>query len=152
MKGTVLICYPDGRQELEEQELPDISVEELQARKAERVAASKTALADYLATHPLTWVDGNQYSVTAEKQSLLTAQIALYQTASAAGQAYDLRWNSTGGECTPWTIENLSALALAIGAYVQPLVSYQQAKELEILACQTIEELEGVVVDYAART
>ena len=118
--------------------------------QAARVAASKTALADYLASHPLTWVDGNQYSVTAEKQSLLTSQIALYQTANAAGQSYDLRWNSTGGECTSWSIENLSALALAIGAYVQPLVSYQQAKELELLACKTVEELEAVEVDYAA--
>ena len=148
MKVKVLICYPDGEEKIEEQELPEIAPEELQARKAERVADSKTALADYLASHPLIWTDGNQYSVTAEKQSLLTSQIALYQTATAAGQSYDLRWNSTGGECTSWTIEKLSALALAIGAYVQPLVSYQQAKELELLACETVEELDGVEVDY----
>lgn len=37
---------------------------------------------------------------------------------------------------------------LAIGAYVQPLVSYQQAKELELLACETVEELDGAEVDY----
>lgn len=79
MKVKVLICYPDGEQKIEEQELPEIAPEELQARKAERVADSKTALADYLAAHPLTWTDGSQYSVTAEKQSLLTSQIALNQ-------------------------------------------------------------------------
>lgn len=118
--------------------------------KAARIAQSKQDLADYLAAHPLTWTDGQSYSVTAEKQSLLTSQIALYQTAQSAGQPYTLRWNPTGGECTEWTIADLSALALAIGAYVQPLVSYQQAKEVEINACTTPEELAAVVVDYAA--
>lgn len=122
----------------------------LDENKAARIAQSKQGLADYLAAHPLTWTDGQSYSVTAEKQSLLTSQIALYQTAQSAGQPYTLRWNPTGGECTEWTIADLSALALAIGAYVQPLVSYQQAKEVEINACTTPEELAAVVVDYAA--
>lgn len=121
---------------------------DLDALKAERVVQSKTALAEYLEGHPLTWTDGNQYSVTAEKQSLLTSQIALYQTAAAAGQAYTLHWNTTGGVCTEWTISDLSALALAIGAYVQPLVSYQQAKEVAIRACETAEALAAIEVDY----
>ena len=123
-------------------------VVDLDALKAERVAQSKAALAEHLESHPLTWTDGNQYSVTAEKQSLLTSQIALYQTAASAGQPYTLRWNTTGGVCTEWTISDLSALALAIGAYVQPLVSYQQAKEVEIRACETAAALSAIEVDY----
>lgn len=146
-----LVCYPDGRQEVVEEEINvEITPKELMQAKTARIAESKTALAEYLADHPLTWSDGQQYSVTAEKQSLLTAQIALYQTAAAAGQEYELRWNPTGGECSIWTIEELSALALAIGAYVQPLVSYQQAKEVEIMACETVEDVNAVVVDYDA--
>ena len=127
--------------------LPEL---DLLREKTARVAESKTALAEYLAAHPLMWSDGQQYSVTAEKQSLLTAQIALYQMAASAGQPYELHWNPTGGECTVWTIEELSALALAIGAYVQPLVSYQQAKEVEIMACETLEAVNAVEVDYDA--
>lgn len=118
--------------------------------KAAKVAGTKTSLAAYLEAHPLTWIDGQSYTVTADKQSLLTSQLALYQTAVAAGQPYELKWNPTGGECSVWDYENLVALALAIGQYVQPLVSYQQAKEVEIMGCESIENLEAIVVDYAA--
>lgn len=121
---------------------------DLDAIKEEKVAGTKADLKTYLAEHPLTWTDGNQYSVTEEKQSLLTSQLALYQTATAAGQPYTLRWNTTGGVCTEWTYENLVALALAIGAYVQPLVSYQQEKEVEIMACESVEAVDTVVIDY----
>lgn len=116
--------------------------------KTAKVIATKEDLEVFLVEHPLTWVDGNQYSVTAEKQSLLTSQLALYQTATVAGQPYELKWNATGQECVVWTYENLCALALAIDEYVQPLVSYQQRKESEIMGCETIEEVMAVVVDY----
>lgn len=118
--------------------------------KAAKVAESKSGLAAYLASHPLTWIDGNKYTVTADKQSLLTSQLALYQTAMTAGQPYELKWNPTGGECSVWEYENLVALALAIGQYVQPLVSYQQAKEVEIMGAESVEVLEAIVVDYDA--
>ncbi|MCI2105105.1 MAG: hypothetical protein LKK00_00070 [Intestinimonas sp.] len=118
--------------------------------RAKRIASSKTQLAAYLLAHPMTWTDGSQYSVTAEKQSLLTSQLALYSVAAAAGESYQLRWNTTGGECTEWTYENLSALALDIGAYVQPFVSYQQAREVEITNCTTAAEVEAITIDYAS--
>lgn len=121
---------------------------DLDTIKAEKVMGSKEALEVYLLENPLTWTDGNQYSVTEEKQSLLTSQLALYQTATAAGQPYTLKWNTTGGVCTEWTYENLVALALAIGAYVQPLVSYQQSKEVEIMACESVDAVDAVVIDY----
>lgn len=116
--------------------------------KAQKVLDSKEALELYLVEHPITWTDGNQYSVTQEKQSLLTSNLALCQIAIAAGQPYELKWNTTGGICTDWTYEELAALALAIGAYVQPLVSYQQTKEIEIMACEDIAAVDAVVVDY----
>lgn len=121
---------------------------DLDAIKDEKVAETKSALKTYLEESPLTWTDGNQYNVTEEKQSLLTSQLALYQTATAAGQPYTLKWNTTGGVCTEWAYEDLAALALAIGAYVQPLVSYQQTKEVDIMNCETVEAVEAVVIDY----
>ena len=121
---------------------------DLDAIKSEKVAESKIMLKTYLEENPLTWTDGNQYNVTEEKQSLLTSQLALYQTAIAAGQPYTLKWNTTGGVCTEWAYEDLAALALAIGAYVQPLVSYQQTKEVDIMNCETVEAVEAVVIDY----
>ena len=40
---------------------PEIDLDTLRAAKQE---ANKAALADWLATHPLTWTDGNVYGVT----------------------------------------------------------------------------------------
>lgn len=121
---------------------------DIHALKIERVITTKSDLAAYLATHPLIWTDGNQYTVTAEKQTLLTTQLSLYQTALSSGNTYELKWNSTGNESTVWKYEDLVALALAINKYVQTLVAYQQAKEVEIMSCETLQELESIIVDY----
>lgn len=69
---------------------------DLPALRAERIADSKTALATYLESHPLTWSDGKAYTVTAEKQALLNNALAVYQLATASGQPTELRWNATG--------------------------------------------------------
>lgn len=122
---------------------------ELESAKIAKVQLSNDLLKEFLATHPITWVDGNKYSVTEEKQSLLASNIALYQLSVQAGTPRELKWNTTGDVCTVWTIENLSALALAIGDYVQPYVTYQQTVEVQIKECTTMEELESIVIDYS---
>ncbi len=122
----------------------------LDGMKSTKVAESKTALATYLASHPMTGTDGKQYSVTQEKQSLLTSQLALYSVSVSAGGTYTLRWNSTGEECTEWAYADLAALALAIGAYVQPFVSKQQELEVLIKACASKAELKAIIIDYGS--
>lgn len=122
---------------------------DLDALKSERIADSKMALATYLESHPLTWADGKQYSVTAEKQSLLNNALAVYELAIAAGQPAELSWNATGEECTHWEYDALCALALAIAEYVKPLVSRQQAIEVAINAAQTAEEVNDVEISYS---
>ncbi|MDY3690835.1 MAG: hypothetical protein SO072_02575 [Dysosmobacter sp.] len=114
------------------------------------VAASKTALADYLADHPLTWTDGKRYSVTEEKQSLLMGNLAAYQLEVQGNPAAEITWNATGEPCTVWEYADLCALAVAIKAYVKPLVAYQQAKEMEIMACETAEDVGAVTLDYGS--
>lgn len=37
------------------------------ALKTVKIATTKADLATYLAEHPLTWIDGNKYTVTADK-------------------------------------------------------------------------------------
>lgn len=114
----------------------------------QKITESKTALAEYLASHPLQWFDGKYYSVTSEKQALLTSNLALYQISASAGQPFKLTWNSTGDECVEWAYEELAALALAIGTYVKPFVSRQQELELAIKACTTMEELDAIEINY----
>lgn len=128
---------------------PDAGVE-LQNAKDEKIVKSKADLAVFLAENPLTWTDGNKYSVTSEKQQQLTSKIAVAQMAQQAGQPYTLTWNTTGDVCQEWTLENLVALAFAIDAYVTPLVSYQQEKEVEIKACATVEDVNAIEIDYSS--
>lgn len=136
-------CYEvvsDGTVPSEEQSLEPI--------KNNKISKSKTALSAYLASHPLQWSDGKYYSVTSEKQALLTSNLALYQISASAGQPFKLTWNSTGDECVEWTYEELAALALAIGTYVKPFVSRQQELEIAIKACTTMEELNAIEINY----
>nr|DAG52553.1 MAG TPA: protein of unknown function DUF4376 [Caudoviricetes sp.] len=132
----------------------EIAVDETEVSKAleefkqSKIVESKTVLSEYLASHSLQWTDGKYYSVTSEKQALLTSNLALYQISTSAGQPFKLTWNSTGDECVEWTYEKLAALALAIGTYVKPFVSHQQELELAIKACATMEELDAIEINY----
>lgn len=123
---------------------------DLSTIKSERIAYSKTTLADYLAANPLTWSDGKKYSVTEDKQALLTGNLAAYQLSVTLGQTAELTWNATGEECTVWTFESLAALAIAIKAYVKPLVAYQQAYEVSVITCTTEDAILAIPLDYGS--
>ena len=120
----------------------------LEECKEEKIALSKLMLSEWLANNPMLYSDGNYYSVTEEKQSLLNSNLASYERATAAGISYPLKWNSTGAECTEWEYADLTALSLSIATYVAPKVSIQQALEVQIRACETKEEIDGVVISY----
>lgn len=139
-------CYIEGKYT----ENPNYTAVNIAEIKAEKVEESKEKLAEWLASHPMTYKDGKQYSVTAEKQSLLNGNLSSYERAQGASPSvkYPLKWNATGEECTEWEYENLVGLSLAIAAYVAPKVAEQQAIEIAINACSTIEELNGVVIAY----
>lgn len=124
---------------------PLTSVDDL---REHRIADSKTDLAAWLSENPLTWTDGKKYAVTSEKQAQLTSALAVQQVAESAGVERELRWNSTGDECTVWKYADLCALALAIAAYVEPRVSIQQAAEVDLRNADTIEEVLAVAWNY----
>ena len=150
LPGSALWAIDDKEDRYEIIESGTVPTEEdaIKPRKEEKISESKTALSEYLASHPIQWTDGKYYSVTSEKQALLTSNLALYQISASAGQPFKLTWNSTGDECVEWTYEELAALALAIGFYVKPFVSRQQELELAIKACRTMEELDAIEITY----
>lgn len=129
----------------EEYGTPMTSVNDL---REQRIADSKADLAAWLADNPLTWTDGKKYAVTSEKQAQLTSALAVQQVAESAGVERELRWNSTGDECTVWQYADLCALALAIAAYVEPRVSIQQAAEVDLRNAATAEEVLAVAWNY----
>ena len=141
-RGTVVSCAPN------QPAFEAWQAARLAARKVERIAESKTQLSDYLLCHPMQWTDGQYYAITAEKQQQLTSKIMSATLAAQTSTPYSLTWNATGEECQAWTLENLTALAFAIDARVTSLVSYQQAREVEMRDASTLEALEAIPVDY----
>ena len=121
---------------------------DLDALKVDKITESKMMLTEWLETHPYQYTDGKYYSCTEEKQALLNGNLASYERATQAGIPYPLKWNSTGDECLDWSYENLVALSLSIAGYVAPKVSMQQAYELQIKACGTVEEVNEIVISY----
>ena len=121
---------------------------DLDTLKADKIEMSKRILAEWLESNPMLYTDGKYYSVTAEKQSLLNGNLASYERAKAINVEYPLKWNSTGSECVSWDYTDLLALSLAIAEYVAPKVSMQQAYELQIKACESVEEVNEIVINY----
>lgn len=115
----------------------------LEVKKKWKIQKSKIDLQDYLKTHPLQWTDGEFYSITDEKQGQLLATLF---AAQVDGQPPE--WNTTGGICKEWKLEELSALAVAIKNRVKALVKYQQDMEIAIMNAESIEALNAIVVDY----
>ena len=116
---------------------------ELDSIKEERISQSKVDLETYLLEHPLLWTDGEYYAITQNKQNQLTSTLV-----SAQVDGEPPEWNSTGLVCKQWDAAELAALGCAIKNRVKALVKYQQAKELEIQAVESMEELDAIVVDY----
>lgn len=116
--------------------------------KGDKIIESKNKLAEWLSTNPMEFTDGKLYSVTEEKQALLNGNLASYERATKAGVEYDLKWNSTGQPCESWNYDDLLTLSISIAAYVAPKVAAQQFIEIAIKECDTIEEIENIVIDY----
>ena len=127
---------------------PIVTAEEIEAHKTKRIQESKILLAKWLNDNPILYTDGKYYSVTEEKQALLNGNLASYERAKSIGVEYPLKWNSTGSSCVEWEYNDLLALSLTIAAYVAPKVAIQQNIELDIKACETIEDIDAVVIDY----
>lgn len=125
----------------------------LEQLKAYLIAKSKTNLEAYLEANPITSKCHReiekQYSITKEKQALLTQEIAIVQMAIQADIEYQPSWNAQGEPCTyDWTLEELKQLAFEAVMVVKPLVSHQQTIEAQINAAQTKEDVMEVSITY----
>ena len=124
---------------------PEVDLDALRAVKQEQ---NKAALADWLAAHPLTWTDGKIYGVTEQDQTEMAINLAQYQLAAAAGQPAALEWHAQKQQCHTFTIDEYTALSLAIAAYVYPYRRYQEQVKAAIYAAQGKEELDAIEIDY----
>lgn len=136
-----------GWEKIEIEPDPDELERQLQSPKNEKILQTKQQLSEFLEIHPLLYND-EYYSVTQEKQSLLTSAIAAYQLKIQAGIPAVLKWNTTGDICREFTMEEITGLVIAITDYVQPRVEKQQELEVQINNCTTIEELDSIEINY----
>lgn len=122
------------------------SLEEAQEMKQEE---NKTLFAKYLATHPLTWVDGKEYGVTMEDQSEISLNLNQYQIAVQTGvESPTLEWHARHEECTPWSLEQLVALSLAISSAIYPMYRKCQEYKIAIYGATSIAELAAIQLIY----
>lgn len=117
--------------------------------KAERQAENKAALAAWLAAHPLEWADGNVYGVAEEDQNEMALNLQQYQVQVEAGRSVDLEWHTQKKQCHTFSVEQYTALLLAIIDYVYPYRRYQEAVKAAIYDAETAEAVEAVVIDYS---
>ncbi len=126
---------------------PAVDLDTLRVAKQEQ---NKQALADWLATHPLTWTDGNVYGVTEEDQNEMAINLAQYQLAVAAEQPAVLEWHAQKKQCHAFTIEQYTALSLAIAAYVYPYRRYQEQVKAAIYTAESEAEIHAIKIDYGS--
>ena len=120
--------------------------------KEEKIKLSKDMLAEYLEKNPLkSDITGKseEYSCTMEKQNQLVQTLMIYNLSLSQNVHYTPMWNTKGGVCEPWTIENLTILSFQMEQYVYPFIHYQQEKEVEILNATTEEELDKIEIDFS---
>ena len=125
----------------------------LEQLKAYLITKSKEKLETYLAANPIiSKCHGGaekQYTITKEKQALLTQEIAIVQMAIQADIEYQPSWNAQGEPCTyDWTLEELKQLAFEAVMVVKPLVSHQQTIEAQINAAQNKEDVLAISIEY----
>lgn len=107
-------------------------------------AANCDALAVYLATHPITWTDGEKYGVTLDDQQLMLLNLSTYKM----GLTSELKWNSHTKKCRVFTEEEFGALTAAIDAFVRPRLELCQEYKERIFAAETIQDVEAITFDF----
>ena len=133
---------------LDEEKLKEFQKSKLLAQQSDKQNENNRLLAIYLKDHPIKWKDGKYYGVTQEDQSEIALNLTQYQLAVTAGLSPYLEWHALHEQCRKFTVEELSALALSISAYVYQFVRYNQSIKTAIYATTTAEELEKIVIDY----
>lgn len=133
---------------LDETKLKEFQKAKLLAQQSDKQNENNGLLETYLKDHPIQWKDGKYYGVTQEDQSEIALNLTQYQLAVTAGLSPSLEWHALHEQCREFTVEELSALALSISAYVYPLVRYNQSIKTTIYATTTVEELEKIIIDY----
>lgn len=145
-----------------DEETGQIMPEEMQAVALDQAKESKQAqnnaeLAKWLEENPITWTDGKKYGVTLQDQQEIALNIMSYQMAAQTAAAtedksqvipFSLEWHAINEACVPWTVENLTALSVAIRAHIYDAYTLNQTYKTQIYACETRGDVDKITFDY----
>ena len=146
--------YDDETGQLMPEEMQAVALE--QAKDAKQTQ-NNAELAKWLEENPLTWTNGKQYGVTLQDQQEIALNILSYQMAAQTAATMDdqsqvvpfsLEWHAINEACVPWTIEELTALSVAIRAHIYDAYTLNQTYKTQIYACETRGEVEKITFDY----
>lgn len=127
----------------------NIPIDVLAKARNSLIDYSKSLLYEHLKTHPYEYIDGKKYSVTLEKQLLLSNVISIYTMSQDTSTPLTYTsWNAVGEESMEWNISDLKDLAVKISNYIVPFVEYQRMKETEIKSTTTTLEIETIQINY----
>lgn len=121
-----------------------------QEARDQKQEQNKSALAAWLASHPLTWTDGKQYGVEEQDQNEMALNLMQYQAAQMASQTAPLEWHAQKEKCREFTQEEYISLSMAISNYVYPYRRYQESVKAAIYSVKTQEALDTIVIDYSS--
>lgn len=125
-------------------------VSDLERAKLMKQEENKKLFAEYLDTHPLTWIDGKQYGITLEDQSEISLNINQYQMALEAGiENPRLEWHARKEGNVPWSIDDLVSLSLAIKKVIYPMHHQMSQYKTAIFNSKSIAELENIKLIYS---
>ena len=123
----------------------------LATRQTQAILHTKKWLGDTL-DEGMLYTDGKRYSITAEKQSLLQAQLMIgmlqINTAGIPPENVILQWNDSGGIHCDWGFADLCMLSATIHHTVEPLVVKQQTAEQAITEAVTYGEIQQILQDF----
>lgn len=128
-----------------ESEFPTI----LEKAQMEKQEINKTLFAEFLTNHPLLYTDGKYYGVTMEDQTEISLNLNQYQLQVAAGvESPVLEWHAIHEGCQPWTVEDLTNLAVAISNYIYPWFRKMQSYKTSIFSATSKEEIDTIELVY----
>lgn len=140
-------------EELNEIHEATITAMDLTKLKQLKIQESKDKLAVWCADNPIV-IDikgsgiAGTYTVTKEKQDELSKMLKLIDAAQELGVELKPTWNETGKQCEIYTKHQLQQLSLAIMAHVYPNIEKQRMIEVEIMKCETPQEVLAIEIFY----
>lgn len=127
--------------------------DDLESIKNYKINQSKLLLAEWLEANPMkSSCHGGvpkYYTVTAEKQYMFTSKYTAHVSLQQASVPDVMSWNASGEPCEVWTDEECIQFISEMNNYITPLVTAQQHFEVSINACNSIEEVNQITIDYS---